>query len=94
MTEPTTRSAITQADHDQLRDLADNGNEDALDRLADLADERGDLAELNELLDEGCEVAGLHLAARAIASRDLRELQRLADEGIEQAEDALEQLLT
>ena len=29
-----------------------------MDRLADLADERGDLAELNELLDEGCQGLG------------------------------------
>lgn len=93
MTEPSTPSPITQADHDQLRDLADNGNETALDRLADLADERGDLDELNELLGEGCELAGSYLATRAVAIRDLRELQRLADEGIDQAEEALEQLL-
>ena len=93
MTEPTTQSSITQADHDELRDLADSGNEAALDRLADLAAERGVMDELNELLGEGCELAGEHLTARAVASRDLRELQRLADEGIEEAGKALEQFL-
>ena len=91
MTDNTTR--ISQADHDQLRELADAGNEKALDRLADLAHERNDVNELNELLGEGCELAGAHLATRAIASRDLPELQRLADEGIQAAEQALEDLL-
>lgn len=40
-------------DRDTLRALADEGNETALDRLADLADARDDLDELSELLDEG-----------------------------------------
>jgi hypothetical protein len=35
-----------------LRDLAEAGNETALDRLADLADADGDLEELSGLLDE------------------------------------------
>ena len=42
------------ADRDTLRALADEGNEKALDRLADLADQREDLEELSDLLDEGC----------------------------------------
>jgi phage tail tape-measure protein len=84
---------VTQSDHDALRDLADNGNESALDRLADLAEERDDIAELEELLGEGCELAGEYLAKRAASHRDLRELQRLADEGIERAETELEHLL-
>lgn len=84
---------VSQADHDVLRDLADAGNESALDRLADLAHARDDMAELNDLLDEGCQLAGDHLAARAIATRNLRELQRLADEGVQQAEQALQELL-
>jgi hypothetical protein len=87
------RPRISQADHDTLRTLADAGNEKALDRLADLADARNDLAELNGLLDEGCALAGEHLATRAIAARDLAELQRLADEGVETAEQALDNLL-
>lgn len=84
---------VSQADHDVLRDLADAGNEAALDRLADLAHGRDDVGELDELLGEGCELAGRHLAGRAVAARDLRELQRLADEGVEQAEEALHHLL-
>ena len=54
--------------------MADEGNELALDRLADLADARGDLEELNELLDEGCERAGHLLSRRAVSAGDLREL--------------------
>ena len=34
-------------DRETLRALADEGNEKALDRLADLADARGDLEELS-----------------------------------------------
>jgi len=93
MTENANRPGISQADHDALRALADAGNEQALDRLADLADARNDIAELNELLDEGCSLAGEHLTTRAVAARDLVELQRLADEGIEAAEQALDNLL-
>ncbi|MHB1434077.1 MAG: hypothetical protein ACYCVZ_18425 [Streptosporangiaceae bacterium] len=37
-------------DRATLRELADEGNETALDRLADLADARGDIDELSELL--------------------------------------------
>ncbi|HUX70484.1 MAG TPA: hypothetical protein VMV41_08250 [Cellulomonadaceae bacterium] len=82
-----------QSDRDALRDLADAGNEAALDRLAELAHERDDVDELDELLGEGCELAGRHLASRAVARRDLRALQRLADEGVEQAQEALDDLL-
>jgi hypothetical protein len=81
------------ADRQTLRALADEGNEKALDRLADLADERGDLDELNELLDEGCERAGEYLTSRAVAAGDLRELQRLSDAGAEEAGDELDRLL-
>src|SRR5664279_395309 len=93
MTHNPTEPHVSQADHDSLRKLADDGNEKALDRLADLAHARDDVAELNELMDEGSELAGQHLAARAIAARDLPELQRLSDEGIETAGKALEDLL-
>ena len=57
-------------DRETLRALADEGNEKAMDRLADLADERGDLDELNELLDEGCQRAGHLLTRRAVAAGD------------------------
>jgi len=41
----------TNIDRETLRELADEGNETALDRLADLVDAAGDLGELSELLD-------------------------------------------
>jgi hypothetical protein len=81
-------------DRETLRALADEGNEKALDRLADLADERGDLEELSDLLDEGSEYAGELLTRRAVAAQDLRELQRLSDAGCEQAEVELDRLLS
>jgi hypothetical protein len=81
------------ADRETLRALADDGNEKALDRLADLADERGDLVELSELLDEGCLRAGQLLTRRAVAAADLRELQRLSDAGSGEAGAELDRLL-
>ncbi|MFD6984862.1 hypothetical protein ACFWAX_29760, partial [Streptomyces sp. NPDC059956] len=51
----------TNFDRDTLRELADEGNEAAAERLADLADAAGDLGELSELLDEGCMHAGFLL---------------------------------
>ena len=76
---------IINANRDTLRALADEGNELALDRLADLADQRADLDELNELLDEGCLHAGHLLTARALTNGDLLELQRLSDAGCDEA---------
>ena len=87
-------SSMTEsADRDVLRALADEGNERALDRLADLADARDDLDELNELLDEGSIHAGHLLTRRAVAGRDLLELQRLADAGADEAGVELDRLL-
>jgi hypothetical protein len=80
-------------DRETLRDLADAGQEAALDRLADLADAEGDVVELSELLDEGCEYAGALLTRRAVAAGDLRELQRIADAGYEPAGTELDKLL-
>lgn len=80
-------------DRDTLRALADEGNELALDRLADLAEQRGDLAELSDLLDEGCLRAGQLLTVRAVATGDLLELQRLSDAGCDEAGGALDRLL-
>lgn len=40
-----------------LRCLAEDGNEEAANRLAELAAERGDVEELRPLVDEGNEVA-------------------------------------
>lgn len=81
------------ADRATLRALADEGNELALDRLADLAESRGDVAELSELLDEGCLHAGHLLTARAVASGDLLELQRLSYAGCDRAGPELNRLL-
>ena len=80
-------------DRETRRALADDGNEMALDRLADLADQRGDLEELSDLLDEGCMRAGRLLTARAVTRGDLLELQRLWDAGCDEAGDELGRLL-
>lgn len=80
-------------DRETLRDLADEGNETAMDRLADLADAEGDAEELSELLDEGSMRAGFLLTRRAVAAGDLRELQRISDAGYEEAGKELERLL-
>ncbi|MEE1808122.1 hypothetical protein [Streptomyces sp. BE133] len=80
-------------DRETLRALADEGNETALDRLADLADARADLEELSELLDAGCVRAGHLLTRRAVAEGDLRELQRISDAGCDEADEELERLL-
>jgi len=83
----------TGADRETLRALADDGNAKALDRLADLADERGDLDELEGLLDEGSTHAGRLLTRRAAAAGDLRRLQSLTDAGSAEAATALDRLL-
>ncbi|WP_432941098.1 hypothetical protein ACQPXM_32915 [Kribbella sp. CA-253562] len=83
---------MTEGERETLRALADEGNEKALDRLAELADGRGD-GELSELLDEGSGRAGELLTRRAAAAGDLLELQRIADAGYEEAGDVLDQLL-
>ena len=80
-------------DWDTLRALADEGNEKALDRLADLADERDDVDALSELLDEGCDRAGEHLTRRAATANDLVELQRISDAGYDEAGEVLNRLL-
>lgn len=89
----STMPPLGPADRAVLRDLADQGNEQALDRLADLADDRDDLAELRELLDEGSPRAGRHLTRRAVVARDLRALQELSDAGADDAADALREFL-
>ncbi|MFD3656721.1 hypothetical protein [Streptomyces sp. NPDC058620] len=80
-------------DRETLRELADAGNELALDRLADLADAAGDLDELSELLDEGSMRAGFLLTRRAVSAGDPRELQRISDAGYDEASDELDRLL-
>jgi len=83
----------TSTDRETLRAIDDEGNELALDRLADLADARGDLAELGELFDEGCDYAGHLLTVRAVAAEDLRALKRLAAAGCDEADRELIRLL-
>lgn len=93
MENETEMSPVGQGDREALRELADAGNEAAMDRLADLADERSDLDELSGLLDEGNARAGLFLTRRAADERDLRRLQELSDAESEDAEAALNRLL-
>ncbi|RSS84275.1 hypothetical protein [Streptomyces sp. WAC06614] len=83
----------TDIDRETLRELADEGNEVALERLADMADAAGDLGELSELLDEGCMHAGFLLTRRAVANGDLRELQQISDAGYDEAGSELNRLL-
>ena len=80
-------------DRETLRALADEGDETALDRLADLADARGDPEELGDLLDEGSARAGVLLTRRAVAEGDLGQLQHLHDAGSEEAGRELQRLL-
>ncbi len=85
--------AKTNIDRETLRELADEGNETALDRLADLADAAGDLGELSELLDEGSMHAGFLLTRRAVMAGDVRELQRISDAGYDEAGSEVDRLL-
>jgi hypothetical protein len=52
---------MTALDLAALRRLAEDGNEEAANRLAELAAERGDVEELSRLVDEGNEVAANRL---------------------------------
>ena len=76
---------MTESDRSVLRRLADDGNEEAADRLAELAAERGDLEELRRLVDDGNENAADRLAELAAERGDLEQLQRLVDDGNENA---------
>jgi hypothetical protein len=53
---------MSESDRSLLRRLADDGNEEAADRLAELAADRGDLEELRRLVDDGNENAADRLA--------------------------------
>jgi hypothetical protein len=48
---------MSESDRSLLRRLADDGNEEAADRLTELAADRGDLEELQRLSEEGSEKA-------------------------------------
>lgn len=82
-----------EPDRNTLRALADDGNEKALDRLAQLADADGDAEGLWALLDEGSMGAGHLLTVRAVGAGDLLELQRIADAGCAEAGTELNRLL-
>jgi DNA-binding transcriptional ArsR family regulator len=77
---------LRESDLAVLRELVDEGNEDAERRLTELAAQRGDVEELRRLVDGGSEEAALRLTELAVQRGDLDELRRLADEGIEEAE--------
>jgi hypothetical protein len=53
---------MNESDRSALRRLADDGNEEAADRLTELAAERGDLEELQHLMYEGNEKADVLLS--------------------------------
>jgi hypothetical protein len=84
---------MSESDRSVLRRLADDGNEEAADRLAELAAARGDLDELRRLVDEGNENAADRLAEFAAKRGDLEELQLLVDEGNEKSEGLLSELI-
>jgi hypothetical protein len=81
-------------DREALQHLAAMGNDDATDRLADLAYEQRDIGELSMMLDDGYERAGELMTQLAVADRDLIRLQELSDAGVAEAQEALGVLLS
>jgi DNA-binding transcriptional ArsR family regulator len=69
-----------------LRELADDGNEEAEARLTHLAVQRGDVEQLRRLADDGNEEAARRLTELAVDRGDIEQLRRLADEGNDEAE--------
>ena len=69
-------------DSEGLRRLVDAGNEDAADRLAALAAERGDVGQLRELVDAGHESAAQQLTTLAVERNDVDQLRWLVDAGL------------
>ncbi|SDO18515.1 hypothetical protein SAMN04515671_0072 [Nakamurella panacisegetis] len=86
-------SPLGSADRETLKYLAAMGNDDALDRLADLAYEEQDSAGLLDLWGEGYERAGELLTGLAVAARDLIQLQELGDAGVPEAQEAVSAFL-
>ncbi|HEY5186569.1 MAG TPA: hypothetical protein VIM19_17080 [Actinomycetes bacterium] len=76
---------MTGTDLAALRRLAEDGNEEAADRLSVLAAERGDVEELKHLIDVGNEVAADRLAEVAAGRGDADTLNCLIDAGNELA---------
>jgi hypothetical protein len=67
-----------------VRQLADDGNEEAETRLTELAIQRGDVDQLRRLADDGNEEAEARLTELAIQRGDVDQLRRLAHDGNEE----------
>jgi DNA-binding transcriptional ArsR family regulator len=80
-----TGSKERESDLSLLRELVDEGNEEAERRLTELAALRGDAAELRRLVDAGSEEAALRLTELAVQRGDVDELRWLVDAGSEEA---------
>ena len=78
-------SQVRESDLSVLRELVDEGNEEAERRLTELAAQRGDAEELRRLVDGGSEEAALRLTELAVQRGDLAELRWLVDGGSEEA---------
>lgn len=89
-----TLRTMTGTDLAALRRLAEDGNEEAADRLAVLAAERGDVEELKHLIDAGNEMAADRLAELAGGRGDVDTLNRLVDEGSEVAATQLSRIIS
>ena len=61
---------MTSADRDALRELVEEGNGEAADRLAELAAADEDVDTLKYLIDAGNEHASVRLAELAAARQD------------------------
>lgn len=81
------RGGMTGTDRAVLRQLVEDGNEEAADRLAHLAAADGDVETLKYLIDAGNQSAGDLLAKRAAEKGDLETLEYLIDNGIMSAVD-------
>jgi len=83
---------MTESDLSDLRERAENGDEEAVDELIELATERSDLEELRRLADSGSATATDQLIELATELGDLNELRRLADKGSTTAAEQLSEL--
>jgi hypothetical protein len=83
---------MTESDLSDLRARAENGDEEAVDELVELATERGDMDELRRLADRGNATAADQLIELATERGDINELRRLADKGNTAAAEQLMEL--
>jgi len=72
-----------------LRERAENGDEEAADELIELAPERGDMDELRHFADRGNATATDQLIELATERGDMDELRHFADRGNATATDQL-----